>query len=275
MVPGTAGRQTGSPAERSGRGATMTMKLFGAALAGALMWAVPAMAGKITLYDQEGYRGQSVTIRSDVDNLDRYPPWNDRARSLVVHSGTWEVCRHAGYQKCRTLGPGASVANLGEVKNLGEISSLRELQAHARHPARDDRGWDDRRWDDRGWGDRDRRWDDRDRRWDDRDRRWDDRDDRGWGDDGWRRPPPPQPRRPWDDGGITWDDGRGRDRDWDRGGNQYAMSGCQQQVYSGFVDRFGYKAKANFSGTPTDGTIWWEGRPWRYRCAGGQVNIWQ
>jgi hypothetical protein len=222
-------------------------------LAAAAVLAVTAITGgaaearrsevAITLYSEPNFQGEAITLRRDVSNFDQYPPWNDRARSLVVHSGTWEVCRHAGYNKCRTLGPGANIAHLGEIKYLNEISSVRPLDGHAGN----DRDWH-----------RDPHVRDphvRDPR--DRDR---------WDRDPWPRPAPPPPR--WDDDDIVWD-GPGR------GGSGGRLSACQKSVYDGFVDRYRQRARAEFAGGPQDGTIWWNGEPWRFRCARGQVNIWQ
>lgn len=217
------------------------MKGFLAMTVAAALWSGSALAGAITLYSEPGFRGDRLTLRGDVGNLDGYGRWNDRARSLMVLSGTWEVCKHAGYRKCRTLGPGTRLANLAGMSYLDAISSLRQVDMPGRWDGHDrDDPWDRDRWEDDRWG------------------------------DPWGRPlpPPPSPRPlpPPAGGAIIWDDGRG---------SGPGLSACQQQVYQGFVERFGQRDRANFTGLPDDGSIWWQGQSWRYRCAGGRVNIWQ
>lgn len=96
-------------------------------VAGLLIAAVssPAMAAKITLYSEPGFAGDSVTIDGEIKNLNRYSGWNDRAKSLVVHKGHWEICKHADYKKCKAVLSGQKIADLGEIGLFGEISSLR------------------------------------------------------------------------------------------------------------------------------------------------------
>lgn len=198
----------------------------------------PALAGSVTLYSEPGFRGDRVTVHDDVSSLAKLPPWNDRARSVIVHSGTWEICKDKKYDHCQTFVGGARIADTSGVKNLrGGISSLREVGG--------DRHWGDGRWDDRGWDD-----------------------------DGWNRPPPPPVYHRRDDDGIIWNDGPGRGRDqWDASPNP--TNDCQREVQRAFIQRYGLAGSSRFSGNGHEGTIWWEGRPWNYRCGGGQINIWQ
>ncbi|MED5615653.1 beta/gamma crystallin-related protein [Janthinobacterium sp. P210005] len=65
-----------------------------------------ASAGEITLFEDAGFRGRPVTLRSDAGDLSRMG-FNDKTSSIIVRSGTWEVCKDANYRgNCRTLGPG-------------------------------------------------------------------------------------------------------------------------------------------------------------------------
>lgn len=220
----------------NGTGADVAMKRWLAAMAAlfTMTMAGAAQAGSVTLFSEPGFRGDRITIRGDIDNLAKLPPWNERARSLIVNSGTWEVCKNKRYEFCRTLAAGARVAETLEVKNLrGGISSLRQI---------DDRNhWDDDRRDRDPWG------------------RWD------------APPPLPPPPPRYRDDDIIWNGGGG-------GGRQvtnHPQNACQSQVESAFIQRHGYRGRTEFTGDAYEGTIWWDGEPWRYRCSGGQINIWK
>jgi hypothetical protein len=210
------------------------MKRWLAVLAGLMVMgqAGAALAGSVTLFSEPYFRGDRITIRDNIDSLAKLPPWNDRTRSLIVNSGTWEVCKDKRYDHCRTLMDGARVADVAEVKNLrGGVSSLREVGRR--------KDWDGGHYDD------------------------------------WGRPPPPPlppppPRRHDDD--IIWNGGGG-------GSGGYVakkpQNACQSEVERAFIQRYGYRGRSEFSGNKVEGTIWWEGEPWQYRCAGGQTNIWR
>jgi hypothetical protein len=84
-----------------------------------------AAAGQITLYMHEGMQGREVTLRDAVSNFNEID-FNDRASSIVVSSGRWEVCQHADFRgECRIVEPGdyPSLGSLGD-----NISSVREVQ---------------------------------------------------------------------------------------------------------------------------------------------------
>ncbi|MGQ3047204.1 MAG: beta/gamma crystallin-related protein [Niveispirillum sp.] len=209
------------------------MKRWVAALAGLMVMgqAGTALAGSVTLFSEPYFRGDRITIHDNIDSLAKLPPWNDRTRSLIVNSGTWEVCKDKKYDHCRTLMDGARVADVAEVKNLrGGVSSLREVGRR--------KDWDGGHYDD------------------------------------WGRPPPPPlppPRRHDDD--IIWNGGGGG-----YGGGSISkkpQNSCQSEVERAFIQRYGYRGRSEFSGNSIEGTIWWEGEPWQYRCAGGQTNIWR
>jgi hypothetical protein len=120
-------------------------------------------AGEISLYSQPDFRGPQVTVRDTVHNLTDLG-FNDRASSVVVQSGAWEVCEHKDFGgQCTVLERG-QYPNLGRLGNA--ISSARELDR-----GRDRGGYRDRNDDrdegrggdrDQGWrGGRDRRDDER------------------------------------------------------------------------------------------------------------------
>ena len=123
-------------------------------------------AGEISLYSDPGFRGAQVTVRSTDPNF-VHRGFNDRASSIVVHSGAWEVCEH------KDFGGQCSVLERGEYPTLGRlndiISSVREVDDRSGNRGdygggyggdRRDRGYRD----DRG----DRRDDWRERRGEDR-----------------------------------------------------------------------------------------------------------
>lgn len=79
--------------------------------------------GAVTLYEDYNFGGRSYGVNGPAENLGR-TDFNDRARSMVVQGGVWEVCRDDGYRGCQTFGPG-EVANLGYL--AGQVSSLRPV----------------------------------------------------------------------------------------------------------------------------------------------------
>jgi hypothetical protein len=112
-------------------------------LSGLTLLAASVHAGEVTLYTDDNFGGRSVTVRGATPDLVQQG-FNDRASSVIVRSGTWELCEHAGFQgHCITL-------QRGEYRKLegfnDVISSAREVGDRG---GRDDRG---------GWrGDRDDR----------------------------------------------------------------------------------------------------------------------
>ncbi|MBK7592065.1 MAG: beta/gamma crystallin family protein [Betaproteobacteria bacterium] len=75
----------------------------------------------VTLYDYIDFGGRSFAVDREISNLDGV--FNDRAQSLIVHAGTWELCADAGYGGgCQSYGPGR-YASLGALS--ARLSSLR------------------------------------------------------------------------------------------------------------------------------------------------------
>ena len=81
---------------------------------------------QITLYGQERMRGRAFTFDSSVANL-QGSRLNDRASSLTVREGSWQVCSEPYYRGvCVTLGPG----NYRTLRAIGldnRVSSVREI----------------------------------------------------------------------------------------------------------------------------------------------------
>jgi len=83
-----------------------------------------AMA-QIVLYEREGFRGRSVVVAKDMRNLDRRG-LGDKASSIVVERGRWEVCEQPRFQgKCAVLRRG-NYANLRGTGLENNISSIRK-----------------------------------------------------------------------------------------------------------------------------------------------------
>ncbi len=83
---------------------------------------------EVTLYDEKNFGGGAVTTRDGLAGL-RAQDFNDRAASLVVSGGTWEVCENTDFGgRCVTLNPGR-YASLDAYGLTDRISSLRPVAA--------------------------------------------------------------------------------------------------------------------------------------------------
>lgn len=126
------------------------------AFAGSALASLAAHAGEITLFTDDYFRGPSVTLRDTAPDLVRFG-FNDRASSVRVRSGTWELCEHAGFGgQCRVLRRG----DYDQLSGFNDVvSSVRELDDRDGRDDRDHRGagrddYGDRgdRGDRGGWG---------------------------------------------------------------------------------------------------------------------------
>ena len=90
------------------------------ALATSAVW-----AGEITLFEREGFQGRRLTIRGTMNDLDR-TDFNDRASSIIVREGVWEVCTDAWFNgQCARFEPGEYADLRGTLDR--SISSVREI----------------------------------------------------------------------------------------------------------------------------------------------------
>jgi len=81
--------------------------------------------GSVTFYSSTGLRGDALTVDRDDPDLDR-AGYNDRARSVDVRGGVWQLCTDDGYRgRCETVD--RSVSNLSDLNLSGNISSVRRL----------------------------------------------------------------------------------------------------------------------------------------------------
>jgi hypothetical protein len=77
-----------------------------ASVAAALAISGGAYAAELTMFSGPDFRGSDMTIHGGVPNLDR-TGFNDRAESIIVRSGRWEVCSDANFSGyCAMFGPG-------------------------------------------------------------------------------------------------------------------------------------------------------------------------
>ena len=104
----------------------MNTKLKTALGVSALLVSAQAVA-QITFYEGEGFRGRSFTTDTRVWNMDR-SGFNDRASSVIVERGRWEVCEDARFAgRCVILRRG----NYDSLRGMGldnRISSVRPVE---------------------------------------------------------------------------------------------------------------------------------------------------
>jgi uncharacterized protein YcfJ len=109
----------------------MNSKLRSTLAASAVLMATHASAA-ITFYEREGFRGRAFSTEKQVHNFERFG-FNDRASSVVVDSGRWEVCDAAGFRgHCMVLRRG-SYDSLRAMGMNNSISSVRRVNERVQH----------------------------------------------------------------------------------------------------------------------------------------------
>lgn len=108
--------------------------LLGAALASTVFFAATADAQRgersITLYDGAQYQGRSTTINGEVADL-RSRGFNDRATSIRVNGGRWEVCVDSNFRgSCQVIEE--SLPNMTRWSFNDRISSVRPVRLRGR-----------------------------------------------------------------------------------------------------------------------------------------------
>ena len=94
--------------------------------------ATAVLAGEIVLYENPGFQGRRMTLHGTTPDLDR-TQFNDRAESIVVRDGVWEVCTDARFAgRCVRLQPGEYPNLQGDLNN--RISSAREVAQYTPPP---------------------------------------------------------------------------------------------------------------------------------------------
>lgn len=110
----------------------MNYKLKSALGIAAVVLGAQAMA-QVTFYEGEGFRGRAFTTDKRVGDFVRFG-FNDRARSVVVDSGRWEVCEDARFEgRCVVLRRG-SYDSLERLGLQDRISSVRPVEGNRPMP---------------------------------------------------------------------------------------------------------------------------------------------
>ena len=105
----------------------MNWKLKSALGVSALLLASQALA-QITFYEGEGFRGRAFTTDKPVGNFERFG-FNDRASSVVVDRGRWEVCEDVRFGgRCMVLRRGSydSLRSLGMENRISSVRPVDE-----------------------------------------------------------------------------------------------------------------------------------------------------
>jgi hypothetical protein len=99
-----------------------------------------ASAAELTLFSQENFHGQRLVAHDSIRNLAN-SGFNDRASSVVIRDGTWQLCDDAYFRgHCVTLQPG-DYPSLRAIGLNNSLSSAREIGGWGPQPGRG-RGWD-------------------------------------------------------------------------------------------------------------------------------------
>ena len=104
-----------------------TTRWLHTALGGAALVVAAQASATVTFYEREGFRGTSFVAERAVDDFQRQR-FNDRASSVVVTDGAWEICEDAQFNgRCAVLQPG----RYGSLTSVGlndRVSSVRRAQ---------------------------------------------------------------------------------------------------------------------------------------------------
>src|ERR1035437_1051861 len=88
-------------------------------------------SSEITFFENEGFSGRSFTTEEQISNFDRYG-FNDRASSVEVLGGRWEVCEDVRFDgRCIVLRPGR-YPSLSAMGLTNRVSSVRTVSRDAR-----------------------------------------------------------------------------------------------------------------------------------------------
>lgn len=98
----------------------------------ALTLVAQAVQAQVSLYDREGLRGRVFNTGREVRNLTR-AGFDDRASSVIVEHGKWEVCDDANFRgQCMVLHSG-TYESLAAMGMNDRISSVRRVADNGRY----------------------------------------------------------------------------------------------------------------------------------------------
>jgi uncharacterized protein YcfJ len=102
------------------------------AVAAAALGLTSQAFAQITFYEGDGWRGRAFTAKQQVNDFSRNG-FNDRASSVVVDRGQWEVCEDANFRgHCTVLRKGSYETLQGMGLN-NQISSVRPVKMRDRY----------------------------------------------------------------------------------------------------------------------------------------------
>jgi uncharacterized protein YcfJ len=103
------------------------MKTILAAIAGIACTLMGTLAvAQVTLYQQQNFHGRAFNTNGPVSDLGRLG-FNDRASSVIVERGQWQVCEDIGFRGyCIVLRPG-QYSSLAAMGLNNRVSSLRRV----------------------------------------------------------------------------------------------------------------------------------------------------
>lgn len=84
----------------------------------------PNDGAELVIYDHRSFTGRSFGTRTSIDNLTS-KDFNDRAMSMIIHAGRWQLCSDANYVgRCAVFGPG-QYEHLQDLNN--RLSSIKRI----------------------------------------------------------------------------------------------------------------------------------------------------
>ena len=89
-------------------------------------------AAQVTFYEGENFRGRTFAANGEVSNFDR-TGFNDRASSVVVERGRWEVCEDARFQgRCVVLRRGSydSLRGMGMENRISSVRPVSDRRSY-------------------------------------------------------------------------------------------------------------------------------------------------
>ena len=88
-------------------------------------------AAQVTFYSREDFRGRQFSTDRVVRNMD-WVGFNDRASSVIVNGGNWQVCDDAEFNgRCVVLQPG-EYRSLSDMGLENSVSSVRPVGTASR-----------------------------------------------------------------------------------------------------------------------------------------------